>query len=89
MGKRRHNPYTNAYVCSITPHKIRYLKAAFAWEVGAKQVKKQGRELFLYRCACKGWHLTKSPGPGSIRIETAAAPPVETDEELCTSQRSS
>jgi hypothetical protein len=72
--KRRRNPFTNSYVCSKTPHKIRYLKASFAWAVGARQVAKTGTHLYVYRCdGCHGgWHLTSKAGHGAVRIETKA-----------------
>jgi hypothetical protein len=84
MSKRRRNPYSNSYACSRTPHKVRYMKAAFAWEVGARQMAKLGVPLFIYRCDdCKGgWHLTKRHGADTTPITTAAFPfePPTTDE---------
>lgn len=73
MGKRRRNPVSNSYVCSRTPHKVRYLKADYAWIVGARQVKRVGTVLYIYHCDCGGWHLTKTPEYGAILIDTAAA----------------
>jgi len=75
MAKRRRNPYTNGYYCKRTPHKVRYQKAAFAWEVGAKQIAKTGTQLYVYRCDdCEGgWHLTRKDGRDSVKIETRAA----------------
>jgi hypothetical protein len=76
MGKRRRNPYANSYACARTPHKVRYMKAAFAWEVGARQMKKTGVRLFMYRCDdCKGgWHLTRRHGADATPITTSAFP---------------
>lgn len=74
MGKHRRNPFSNSYYCKRTPHKVRYLKASFAWEVGLRQMAKTGTPLFVYRCdECKGgWHLTHKEGRGATRIETKA-----------------
>lgn len=81
--KRRRNPHTNSYYCPKTPQKVRYLKAAFAWQVGARRMKKTGEQLYVYRCdACAGgWHLTRQNGPDAVRIDTKAAPvPAHEDE---------
>lgn len=80
MGKRRRNPVSNSYVCSLTPHKVRYLKADFAWIVGARQVKRTETVLYIYRCECGGWHLTKTSVHGAIMIDTAAARRVRGEE---------
>lgn len=79
--KRRRNPFTNSYVCSRTPHKVRYLKAAFAWRVGARQMAKTGEQLYIYRCdGCKdGWHLTRRKGPEAMAIDTKAAPAAQSE----------
>lgn len=81
MSKRHKNPYSNDYYCEKTPHKVRYLKAAFAFEVGAKRIKAEGIALYLYRCECKGWHLTKKETERATRIETKAAPREEEPRE--------
>ena len=70
--KYRHNPFTNNVYCHRTPTKYRYTKAVFAWLVGAKRAKKDGVQLYIYRCQCGGWHLTHRNWHGSIRIETRA-----------------
>lgn len=63
--------------CTRFPNKARYPKAVYAWRVGARQVKKAGIQLYLYKCACGGWHLTKSGGPDATLIETKASPRCE------------
>lgn len=73
--KRRRNPYSNSYFCELTPHKVRYLKSAFAWEVGAKQIAKHGVALYIYKCpGCAGWHLTKKASDNVVPIVTKATP---------------
>lgn len=86
MSKRRHNPYSNSYACTRTPHKIRYQKAAFAWEVGAKRMKKTGIPMFLYRCdGCKGgWHLSSKHGADATPITTSALPMPEAEKDTGT-----
>lgn len=76
MSKRRRNPVANSYVCSETPHKTCYLKAAHAWAVGAKRIAENGIALWVYRCN-RHWHLTSHPEADSIKIDTKAAPSAE------------
>lgn len=65
MAKRRRNPVHNSYYCPSTPGKVRYLKAAFAWKVGARRVALDGVALWVYQCdACGGWHLTSQEPHG-------------------------
>lgn len=64
--------------CSKTPNKVRYTKASFAHEVGARRVKKSGVALYIYRCKrCDGWHLTREKAKGTTKIETKAAQELE------------
>ncbi len=67
--------------CPRFPNKARYSTASFAWRVGARQIKKTGVALHLYRCACGGWHLSKERWADAHPIVTKSTPRIEVADE--------